>query len=201
VIDQLTPLAPTLVPELKLWLLPPSSPLWHATSPEAHGWPYWAFAWPGGQALARHLLDHPELVRARRVVSFGAGGGVEALAAAKAGARDVLCTDLDPVACEVALRNASLNDVMLRVTTLDVVGVNIEADVLLVGDACYDEALASRVVPWLKAQAARGVVVLVGDPGRVVTVPLGEVLGSYQAPFDGDPRGSLSWRTTVTRVR
>jgi predicted nicotinamide N-methyase len=196
----LRPLAPWLVPELRLWLLPPDSPLWHASSPEAHGWPYWAFAWPGGQALARYLLDHPATARGRRVLAFGAGGGVEAVAAMRAGALQALCADLDPTACEVAQDNAALAGVALATTTLDLVGSSPEAELMLVGDACYEPALAARVGPWLRAQAARGLEVLVGDPGRVPLALPGEVLATYPAPFDGDPRGGQLWPTTVTRV-
>jgi predicted nicotinamide N-methyase len=134
------------------------------------------------------------------VVAFGAGGGVEALAAGLAGAAHVLCADLDPVACEVAVANGALNGLALATTTRDLVATPLDADLLLVGDACYEPGLAARVVPWLHEQAARGVEVLVGDPGRVPLGPLGEVLAEHLAPFDGDPRGGTLWRTTVTRV-
>lgn len=197
----LAPLSPPLTPELTLWLLPSSSPLWHATSPEALGWPFWAFAWPGGQALARVLLDQPHRIRGRRVLAFGAGGGVEALAACRAGAASVRCADVDPLACQVALANARLAGARLDTTTLDLVGTAVDAEVLLVGDACHEPALAARVVPWLLAQAARGVEVLVGDPGRAGVAFPGEILAVHQAPFDGDPGGSTPWPTTVTRLQ
>lgn len=134
------------------------------------------------------------------MISFGAGGGVEALAAALTGASDVLCADVDPTACLLAQRNAALNGTTVRTTTEDLIGKRIDADLLLVGDACYDEALASRVVPWLRQLAAQGVEVLVGDPGRVPLEGLGVTLGTWQAPFDGDPRGQTLWPTSVTRV-
>jgi predicted nicotinamide N-methyase len=106
----LRPLAPSLVPELRLWLLPSSSPLWHATSPEALGWPCWAFAWPGGQALARFLLDRPEVARGRRVLAFGAGGGVEALAAWRAGRWTRTCSWWGRPATSRRCRIQSLQD-------------------------------------------------------------------------------------------
>lgn len=104
---------PTLVPEIRLHLLTPDSPHWHASDPQALGWPYWAVAWPGGQALARYVLDHPEVVRGRRVLDFGSGGAVEGIAAMKAGALSVLCADVDPLAAEAARANAALNGVLV----------------------------------------------------------------------------------------
>lgn len=161
--------------------------------------PYWAFAWPGGQALARYLLDHPHLVRGRRVLAFGSGCAVEGIAAARGGAR-VRCADVDPRAARAALENAALNDVSLEVTTEELVGVDVEAELLLVGDACYEPALAARVLPWLDAQRRRGVEVLVGDPLRVPLVLDGATrLATYDAPFDGDPRGLTRWPTHVLR--
>jgi predicted nicotinamide N-methyase len=199
----ISPLRVPLVPELELLLLDPTSAAWNSTDPDALGWPYWAFAWPGGQALARALFDSPQLVRGQRVVSFGCGGGIEALAAAKVGAREVLGSDLDPLACEVARRNAALNAVTLSTTTDDLIDVELDTDVLLLGDACYDDALASRVLPWLQRLAARGVTVLLGDPERV---DLGaradlELLTTVFAPHDGDPRGGTRWPVKVLRVR
>ncbi len=194
---------PPLVPELALHLLRPDSPAWTRADPEALEWPYWAFAWPGGQALARVLLDQPQLVRGRRVVSFGCGGGIEAIAALTAGAAHALGSDLDHHAVTVASLNAALNGVMLSTTTEDLIGRPLACDVLLLGDACYDEALADRVVPWLEALRDRGVTVLVGDPGRVNLRSRAsfEVLATVLASFDGDPRELTRWPTDVLRLR
>jgi predicted nicotinamide N-methyase len=191
-----------LVPELRLLLLDPTSTAWSATDPEALGWPYWAFAWPGGQALARALLDQPGLVAGKRVISFGCGGGIEALAAGKSGAREVMGSDLDPLACEVATRNATLNGLSLTTTQRDLIGEDLDTDVLLLGDACYDDALADRVVPWLRRLTARGVTVLLGDPERVnlrSRLPL-ERLATVLAPHDGNPSGGTPWPVHVLRV-
>lgn len=193
-------LAPFLCPELRLWLLPPDAPSWHATDPAALDMPYWAFAWPGGQALARWVLDHPAAVRGRRVLDFGSGCAIEGVAAAKAGA-SVRCADVDPHAARAAHDNAALNDVHLEITTEDLLGAEVQADVILVGDTCYAPELAARLVPWLVAQRARGVEVLVGDPLRVPGALDGATrLETYDASFDGDPRGLTRWPTHVLRL-
>ncbi len=195
----LRPLSPWLVPELRLWLLPPEAPWWHATEPEALGMPYWAFAWPGGQVLARFLFDHPEWVRGRRVLDFGCGGALEGVAAAKLGAASVLCADLDAEACALAQRNAELNGVQLEVTTAELLRAPAGAfDVILAGDVCYSVELAAQVLPWLRGSTAE---VLVGDPLRVPGA-LGDAarLATYAASFDGDPRGLTLWPTHVLRL-
>ena len=188
--------APFLCPELRLWLLPPTAPEWHGGDPDALGMPYWAFAWPGGQALARFILDHPQWVRGKRVLDFGSGGAIEGIAAAMAGA-DVTCADVDPVANGWALENAALNGVRLETTEVDQIGRPIEHDVVLVGDALYAPDLSERVRAWLGDSAAT---VLVGDPRRVPDALEGmETLATYDASFDGDPRGLTRWPTTVSR--
>lgn len=198
---ELTVQAPFLCPELRLWLLPPGAQSWHAADPQALGMPYWAFAWPGGQVLARYLLDHPALVRGKRVVDFGSGCALEGIAAARGGG-SVLCADLDPLACQLALRNAALNQVELQVTTEDLIGSEPNADLILVGDACYSPELAVRLIPWLHAQARRGVEVLVGDPLRVPgALDEAERLATFDASFDGDPRGLTCWPTHVLQLR
>ena len=197
---ELQPGSPFLCPELKLWLLPPDAPSWHAAPDEGLPLPYWAFAWPGGQVLARYLIDHPEAVRGKRVLDFGSGCALEGIAAAKSGAT-VSCADLDPLAGRWAARNATLNQVTLEVSTDQLVGTRVAADVILAGDVCYEPALAAEVVPWLRAQAARGVTVLVGDPMRVPGALDGaRPLARYLASFDGDPRGLTCWPTWVLRL-
>lgn len=189
------------VPELKLWLLPPDAPSWHAPDPSKLGMPFWAFAWPGGVALARYVLDHPSLVAGKRVLDFGSGCAIEAIAAARAGAF-VLCSDIDEQALRAGDRNAKENGLFLRSTTTDLIGVDLRGiDVLLVGDVCYDEAIAQRLIPWLRSQADRGITVLVGDPLRVSGALDGaEVLATHDCPFDGDPRGTTLWPTQVLRI-
>lgn len=195
---ELRQLSPFLVPELTLWLLPPDAPSWHAT-PDTHGMPYWAFAWPGGQVLARYVLDHPDVVRGKRVVDFGSGCAIEGIAAMRAGAASVLCADIDDVANEFALKNAALNGVLLTTTADDLLDrAPPEADVMLVGDACYSPELAARLLPWLRASHAE---VLIGDPLRVPgLLDDAEVLATFEASFDGDPRGLTRWPTHVLRL-
>jgi predicted nicotinamide N-methyase len=196
--------APTLVPELRLRLVTPACALWRARPEEAAALgfvdPYWAFCWPGGQAVARHVLDRPDLARGRSVLDFGAGGGVVALAAAKAGAARVLAADIDPAACEAAALNAALNAVALDVTDDDLVGRDDGWDVVLAGDVTYEPALARRVVAWLQALARRGALVLVGDPGRHAMPPDFAAEARYVAPSDVDGTGPLRRPTTVWRV-
>lgn len=197
---ELRALPAPLCPELRLWLLPPDAPSWHATDPDALGMPYWAFAWPGGQALARYVLDHPDRFSGRRVLDFGSGCAIEGLAAAKAGAR-VICADIDPLAAHFAQRNAVLNGVAISCVTEDLIGSAPDVDVVLVGDTCYAPELAARLLPWLRALSARGVEVLVGDPLRVPGV-LDDAarLFTVDASYDGDVRGLTRWPTHVLRL-
>lgn len=198
----------TLVPEVRLHLMPPRHPLWRATPEEAAAaglvMPFWAFAWPGGQALARWVLDHSEAVRGRRVLDVGCGGAIEGIAALQAGAVAVTCADVDPLAVRCAQLNAQANGLTLATTTDDLLEVPAGAlacDLVLVGDLTFDEAITSRLVPWLRAHRALGRDVLVGDAGRV---PLPEdfvELGAHEAPFDGGRDGSTSWRISIRSLR
>ncbi len=205
VLDNTRLVQPQLCPELRLHLVTADCPWWRST-PEALAAlgvdePFWAFAWAGGQALARHLLDHPSLARGLRVVDFGAGGGIAGLAAARAGAARVLALDIDPV-CEVACRlNAAANGLALRTETRDLVGQPLEVDLVLAGDMTYDERFTRRVVAWFRQLAEGGVTVLVGDPGRGFLSPDGlELLGCYDAPADNDADGRWLRPTSVYRV-
>lgn len=197
---------PPLCPELELHLITDACPLWRADEAELARIgleaPFWAFAWPGGQALARYLLDRPDIARGRRVLDFGAGGGVEALAAARAGARSVRATDLDPVAVAACRMNARRNGLALDADTEDVLGrADLDVDLVLAGDVTYEAGLGERVVTWLEALAARGVRVLAADPGRGF-LPEGRLVpvASYDAPSDVDVGGRHRVRTTVATV-
>ncbi|MFI1989039.1 class I SAM-dependent methyltransferase [Actinoplanes sp. NPDC020271] len=129
--------------------------------------PFWANAWAGGQALARYVLDRPELVTGRRVLDVACGGGVAAIAAARAGAAHVTANDIDPYACAAAALNAGVNAVTLDLVEGDLLdGDGGDAEVVLVGDAYYDSGLAARMTVFLRRVSARGATVLVGDPGR-----------------------------------
>ncbi|TDC33627.1 methyltransferase [Micromonospora sp. 15K316] len=146
--------------------------------------PYWASVWAGGQALARHLLDHPDLAAGRRVLDLAAGSGLVAIAAALAGAEQVTANDIDPYAVAAVTVNARANRVRVVATgddLLDTAGG--DADLLLAGDVLYDRALAERVLPFLARAAANGTEVLVGDPDRG-HLPAGRlaVVTSYPVP-------------------
>jgi predicted nicotinamide N-methyase len=160
-------LTPPLVPEIRLHLASEVIPLWRKTEEELAEIgvppPYWAFAWAGGQALARYLLDHPELVTDKRVLDFGAGSGLVALAAARAGATHVTAADIDPFALAAIARNAAANDLSVETTGEDMIGTSDSFDLILVGDMCYERPLAERLMMWLRSVRSE---VLLGDPGR-----------------------------------
>ena len=162
---------PPLVPEIALHSAGEMIPIWEASEEElaAQGLPppYWAFAWAGGQALARYVLDNPGLVAGRRVLDFAAGSGLQAIAAAKAGAARVEASEIDSLAAAAIHLNAALNGVEIVVTREDVIGSATAAwDVVLAGDVFYERPMAERLEPWLRRLAGAGALVLVGDPGR-----------------------------------
>ena len=160
-------LAPPLVPEIKLYLATEVVPLWRATEDELAKIgvppPYWAFAWAGGQALARYILDNPALVSNKMVLDIGSGSGLVALAAAKAGATQVLAADIDAFSCAVIGLNAAANQLDIAVTQEDITGQHSAWDVILVGDLFYERPLAERLLAWLAPLKATA---LLGDPGR-----------------------------------
>lgn len=164
------PASTPLVPELSLQLASELLPLWRKTERElaAEGVPppYWAFAWAGGQALARYLLDHPAEVRGREVLDLGAGSGLVGLAAARAGAARVVCADIDLFAAEAIALNAEANGLRVEVVTDDQIGTARLWSTILVGDLCYERPVAERLLAWLHEQARGGARVLLGDPGR-----------------------------------
>ena len=163
-------IAPPLVPEIKLYLATEVVPLWRKTEEEleAEGVPppYWAFAWAGGQALSRYVLDNPETVAGKAVLDFGSGSGLVGIAAAKAGASSVLSADIDRFACAAIEANARANAVRVDITAEDIIGGEPHWQAVLVGDMCYERPLAERLLAWLRAFTSNGALVLLGDPGR-----------------------------------
>jgi predicted nicotinamide N-methyase len=160
-----------LVPEIKLHLAEESLPIWEKTEEELGEMnvppPYWAFAWAGGLALARYVLDNPALVADKRVLDLGSGSGLVAIAARRAGAAEVLAADIDPFASAAALTNAEANGVHLRVTEEDILDTTPgDIDVVLVGDLFYERDLSARVISFMERTATTGAPVLVGDPRR-----------------------------------
>jgi len=165
-----TTLATTpLVPEIRLHLATEITPIWRATE----AWlaernvepPFWAFAWPGGQALARHVLDHPERVAGKRVLDFAAGSGIAALACARAGAARVEAAEVDALAAAAIRLNAAANDLPVTPLDADLVGTPNRWDLILCGDVCYEAPMARHILPWLRGLAAAAEV-WVADPGR-----------------------------------
>ncbi|HLI20710.1 MAG TPA: 50S ribosomal protein L11 methyltransferase [Stellaceae bacterium] len=197
--------APSLVPEIKLHLASAVTPLWHATEATLEAKqlppPYWAFAWPGGQALARHLLDRPALVAGKSVLDFGAGSGLVAIAARKAGAAKSVAAEIDAFAVAAIALNAALNDAAVVVESGDIIGDDRGWDVVLIGDMCYERPLAERLVPWLRALAARGATVLLGDPGRAYLPKDGLTqIAEYAVPTSLDLEDRTIRATAIWRL-
>jgi predicted nicotinamide N-methyase len=195
---------PPLVPEIRLHLASEITPIWQATEQTLARSglppPYWAFAWAGGQALARYLLDHPAAVAGRSVLDFGAGSGLVAIAAAKAGAASVLAAEIDLFAAAAIAANAALNDVAIVVRTTDLLDTaDLRWDVVTAGDVCYERPMADRVTGWLSRLAGRGTLVLLGDPGRAYLPGEGLVeRARYIVPTsreleDRDTRDGVVW--------
>jgi predicted nicotinamide N-methyase len=170
VIEHTTVGSAPLVPEIRLHIGGSSMPLWEAAAladlRPAVPPPYWAWPWPGGQALARYLLDHPETVRGLSVVDVGAGGGIVAIAAALAGAGAVAAIDVEPFAIAACRLNADLNHARIGLFETDPIGSDDGWDIVLAGDTWYEPELGARMAGWLRGLAARGALVLTGDLGR-----------------------------------
>ncbi|MGH6997701.1 MAG: class I SAM-dependent methyltransferase, partial [Phenylobacterium sp.] len=179
---------PPHTPELNLHLADEVTPIWRLTE-EALAEiglppPFWAFAWAGGQALARYILDRPDEVAGKRVVDFASGSGIVGIAAMRAGAGHVLATDIDPF-CGAALAvNGELNGVRIDFTDQNLLEATPpDVDVILAGDICYEKPLATQVMDWLAAAHVRGTRVLIGDPGRSYFPRVGlEKLAEYEVP-------------------
>ena len=197
-------LSPPHVPEVKLRLATEAHDLWLKTEEELQEIglppPFWAFAWAGGQGLARHVLDHPALVEGKAVLDFASGSGLVGIAARLAGACTVLAADIDPWS-ETAIRlNAALNGVSLAYSHEDMIGRDEGWDVVLAGDVFYDRAFSSLLIPWFSALATRGATVLVGDPGRAYCPrERMEALATYTVPVtraleDGEIKKTTVWR-------
>ncbi|WP_430423826.1 class I SAM-dependent methyltransferase [Phenylobacterium sp.] len=181
--------SPPHTPELTLHLADEVTPIWRMTE-EALAEigvppPFWAFAWAGGQALARHVLDRPDVVSGKAVVDFASGSGIVGIAAMQAGATRVLAADIDPFCGEALSLNATANGVAVDYTDADLLDAPPPpwADVILAGDICYEKPLADRVMAWLAEARAAGATVLIGDPGRSYFPREGLVkLAEYQVP-------------------
>ena len=205
-------------PEISLHLATEATELWKKTEEELGEIglppPFWAFAWAGGQALARYILDHPETVAGKRVLDFASGSGLVAIAAARAGAAKVEAVDIDLFSASAIAINAGLNNVRIAVRTDNLLGDQQDGawpaddwrddgwDVVLAGDICYERDLAARVIGWLEALADRGASVVLGDPGRSY-LPKARLtqVAVYEVPVTRELEDSEVKRTCVWRLR
>lgn len=199
-------LAPPLVPEILLHLAEESLPIWQKTEEELGEInvppPYWAFAWAGGQALARYMLDNPTLLAGKNVLDLGSGSGLTAIAAMKAGAMSVLASDIDRMALAAIRLNAALNGVEVATTADDLLAQPPQAfDVVLVGDLFYERGLAELVLRYIQAAVAWGALVLIGDPQRNY-FPKGRFMSAaeYRVPVTRELEDAEIKRTCVWRL-
>jgi predicted nicotinamide N-methyase len=190
-------------PEITLWLADEVTPIWRLTE-EALGElglppPFWAFAWAGGQAVARWILDHPGEVTGKRVLDFAAASGLVGIAAMKAGAANVLCADIDPICAAAVALNAETNGVEIAFTDADLLDGNPpEIDVICAGDVCYEQPMAGRVLDWLGRARANGTRVLIGDPHRTYFPREGlTFLAEYRVPTTRELEDLEIKRTSV----
>jgi predicted nicotinamide N-methyase len=177
---------PSLVPELRLHAATEITPIWHASEAWLNARnlepPFWAFAWPGGQALARHVLDNPACVAGRHVLDFAAGGGIAAIACARAGAALVEAAEIDPLAIAAIRLNAAANGVPVLAAVGDVVGSDCRWDLILCGDVCYEAPMTGHIMPWLTRMAGLAEV-WVADPGRAYLPKQGlSAFARYRVP-------------------
>lgn len=197
--------APPHVPEVRLHLADEAMSLWERTEEalEELGLPppYWAFAWAGGQAIARYVLDHPEIVRSKRVLDFASGSGIVAVAAMQAGAASVTATEIDVFARTAIALNAAANGVTVTASGADVTAAPAGAfDVVLAGDVFYEKPMAERVLAWLERELEAGTDVLVGDPGRsYLPKDRLEAVAEYRVPViraieDSEVKHTRVWR-------
>jgi len=198
--------SPPLVPEILLHLADEALPLWEKTEEELQAIglppPYWAFAWAGGQALARYVLDNPGIIAGRTVLDVASGSGLVAIAAAKAGARKVQASEIDSIACAAIAANAEANGAAVTVVERDAIGADDGWEILLVGDAFYEKPLADRLLPWIDALASRGALVLLGDPGRsYFPKDRFEHVATYEVPVTRALEDSEIKKTSVWRLR
>lgn len=200
-------LAPPLVPEVTLHLAHEAVPIWQKTEEELGEIglppPFWAFAWAGGLALARYVLDHPHIVNGRCVLDLATGSGLVGIAAKKAGAKSVLAADIDRFACAAARLNARVNNVDIAITDEDLLQDRPQQhfDVILVGDLFYEKDLAARVQAWLTEAKQEGADILIGDPGRSY-LPKSSLLHvvDYNVPVTRDLEDAEIKRTAVWRL-
>ncbi|MFD1199055.1 class I SAM-dependent methyltransferase [Brucella gallinifaecis] len=194
--------APPHVPEINLYLADEAHDLWHRTEEELATIglppPFWAFAWAGGQGVARYILDHPSVVAGKTVLDFASGSGLVAIAAMMSGAKSVIASDIDPFALPAIEINAEANSVIVTPTLTDLIGLDDGWEVVLAGDVFYEKPLAERLTPWFSKLASRGARIIVGDPGRAyLPKERLEQLALYTVPVTRALEDAEVKRTTV----
>ncbi|MFC5384896.1 class I SAM-dependent methyltransferase [Aquamicrobium segne] len=203
-------LSPPHVPQIALHLAQEAHDLWQKTEEELARIglppPFWAFAWAGGQGLARYILDHPEIVQGKKVLDFATGSGIVAIAAAKAGASSVVAADIDPFCQTAVFLNAQANHVCLIFDGSDLIGADHGWDVVLAGDVFYEKPFSERLIPWFEALTLRGAEIFVGDPGRSYLPKSGlEQLALYEVPVtraleDTEIKRTIVWRFSKASI-
>ena len=191
--------APTL-PQIQIHQATPKSGLGRISD---EGSPYWAYAWPGGLALAHHLIANPHLAAGRSVLDLGTGSGLVAIAAAKAGAREVMAVDIDPRAVIATELNAEANAVSLTILCADILDDEpMDVDLVTVGDLFYDQMTAERTLACLRRYQAKGIEILIGDPGRAF-LPTSELtlIASYLVPDFAEPGAAAKRESGVYTLR
>ncbi|GBR38526.1 50S ribosomal protein L11 methyltransferase [Neoasaia chiangmaiensis NBRC 101099] len=195
---------PPLTPEIRVHLATEITPIWQATEDHLARVgvepPFWAFAWPGSQVLARYVLDHPETVHGRRVLDFACGNGLAGIACAIAGAAHVCANDIDSLALVATRLNAALNDVDIETRPGDIVGLQPDYDLLICGDVCYNQPMADLLLPWLRRCAA-SCDVWMADPGRPYAPRTGVApLMTVDVPTTRELEDGTSRTTTLYRL-
>jgi predicted nicotinamide N-methyase len=192
-------------PEISLHLADEITEIWKKTEDDLEKIglppPFWAFAWAGGQSLARYILDHPDLVRGKTVLDFASGSGLVAIAAAKVGASRVEANEIDDFALAAIALNAEDNNATVKLRGGDLIGTDDKWDIVLAGDIAYERDMTARVFAWLHTLVRRGATVLIGDPGRAFLPKAGlEELAEYRVPTTREIEDTEIKRTKVFRL-
>ncbi|CAK1547854.1 unnamed protein product [Leptosia nina] len=196
-----------LTPELVLRLVTPECPLWNSPAEESpFKDPFWAFYWPGGQAVARYILDNGYIVKNQRILDVGCGCGAGALAAAKMSAKQIVANDIDPYAVRATIFNANLNNLFTETNTRNLIGKSCENfDAILIGDMFYEEEFANYLFEWLSKLAEKKKMILIGDPGRHGLTERRrsqmQLLAKYDLPSDVCKENNGFTQSTVWTLR
>ncbi|HET9147995.1 MAG TPA: 50S ribosomal protein L11 methyltransferase [Acetobacteraceae bacterium] len=204
ILEQTAPALPPLLPEISLHLASEITPIWQATEAyldeQGIAPPYWAFAWPGSIALARHMLDAPALVAGRRVLDFAAGSGLAAIAAMRAGAASATAVEIDPLAGAAIALNAEANRVAVQVLIGDITGTEPQAELIICGDICYEAPMTRQLWPWLR-RCARRAEIWLADPGRAYLPAEGlQDFAEYMVPTTHELESRTSRKVTLYRL-